>query len=338
MQKIGFSALALSIAFLPGTLLATDAETTISHGFSTFGALKYLPDFPYFDYVDPEAPKGGTISFQGTGASRTFDSLNMFILAGEPAQGLPRLYDTLMARAFDEPDAVYGLLAESIEYPEDRSYVIYRLRDGAAFHDGAPVTAEDVRFTIGILEEEGLPTYRLLLEDVAEVTVIDELTVRVDFAEDATTRDLPAEIGLLPILPAHYYADVDFTRSTIEPPVGSGPYLVEDADPGRSVTYCRDPDYWGAELPVNIGKDNFDCVVYEYFADRTAAFEALKSGAYLFHEEFSSAIWATGYAFPALENGWVVQEVIGDNRPSGTQGFWLNMRKEKFRDIRVREA
>ncbi len=338
MRKIGIGALALSMTLAPALAWATDAETAVSHGFSTFGELKYPPDFAHFDYVDPDAPKGGTISFQGTGASRTFDSLNAFILAGEPAQGLGRLYDTLMARAFDEPDAVYGLLAESIEYPADRSYAIYTLRDGAEFHDGEPVTADDVRFTIDILLEEGVPSYRLLLEDVSEVTVIDDRTVRVDFAEDAMTRDLPAEIGLLPILPEHYYEEVDFTRSTIEPPVGSGPYVVEDADPGRSITYCRNPTYWAADLPVNVGKDNFDCIIYEYFADRTAAFEALKSGDYLFHEEFSSAIWATGYEFPALENGWVAREVIDDDRPSGTQGFWINMRKEKFQDVRVRQA
>ena len=338
MRKFGFGALALVVALAPAGGYATEGATTVSHGFSTFGVLKYPADFPHFDYVNPEAPKGGTISFQGTGASRTFDSLNAFILAGEPAQGLGRLYDTLMARAFDEPDAVYGLLAETVEFPEDRAWVIFTLREGALFHDGEPVTAEDVKFTLEILREEGIPSYRLLLEDVAEVTVLDPRRVRVDFAPDAVTRDLPAEIGLLPILPAHYYETVDFTRSTMEPPVGSGPFVVEDADPGRSITYCRDPDYWGAGLPVNVGRDNFDCVVYEYFADRTAAFEALKSGEYLFHEEFSSQIWATGYEFPALERGWVIREEIDDQRPSGTQGFWINLRREKFQDIRVRQA
>ncbi|MEM0937433.1 MAG: extracellular solute-binding protein [Pseudomonadota bacterium] len=346
MGKIGFETdiawlaaaplLALSLATAPAAAAEDDLIT--SHGISTFGILKYPPDFAHFDYVDPNAPKGGTISFQGTGASRTFDSLNYFILAGEPAQGLLRIYDTLLARAFDEPDAVYGLLAESVAYPPDRSYVIYTLREGATFHDGEPVKPTDVVFTLNTLREDGVPSYRILLDDVADARVLDARRVRVDFAEDAMTRDLAADIGQLPILPEHYYADVDFTRSTMEPPVGSGPFLIEDADPGRSITYCRDPEYWGADLPVNIGKDNFDCVVYEYFADRTAAFEALKSGEYVFHEEFSSAIWATGYEFPALENGWVVQEVLDNDTPSGTQGFWLNLRKEQFQDIRVRQA
>ena len=317
---------------------AAAQETIVSHGISTFGELRYPPDFPHFDYVDPEAPKGGEISFRGTGASRTFDSLNAFVLAGEPAQGLTRLYDTLLARAYDEPDAAYGLLAESVEYPPDKAWVIFELRAGARFADGHPVTAEDVAFTFETLAEDGLPAYRLLLDDVAATEILGERRIRVVFRDGAMTRDLPVEVGQIPVLPAHYYETVDFTRSTMEPPLGSGPYLVEEADPGRSITYCRNPDYWGAELPVNVGHDNFDCMVYEYFADNVAAFEALKSGDYLFHEEFTSAQWATAYDFPALENGWVVREVIPDERPSGTQGFWINLRKEKFRDPRVRRA
>ena len=331
-SRTALSALALTLAS-PAV-----AETTISHGFSAFGELKYPPGFAHFDYVNPDAPKGGEISFRGTGASRTFDSLNAFILPGEPAQGLTRLYDTLLARAYDEPDAAYGLLAERIEYPDDTAWAVFTLRAGARFHDGHPVTAEDVAFTFEILAEEGIPSYRLLLEDVAATEVLSEREIRVTFAEDAMTRDLPGEIGQVPILPAHYYTDVDFTRSTMEPPVGSGPFVVEDADPGRSITYCRDPDYWGADLPVNVGKDNFDCVTYEYFADNNAAFEALKSGTYLFHEEFTSAQWATAYDFPALEEGRVLREVIPDARPSGTQGFWINMRREKFADPRTRQA
>jgi len=317
---------------------AAAQETIVSHGISTFGELKYPRDFPHFDYVDPEAPKGGEISFRGTGASRTFDSLNAFVLAGEPAQGLTRLYDTLLARAYDEPDAAYGLLAESVEYPPDKAWVIFELRPGARFADGHPVTAEDVAFTFETLAEDGLPAYRLLLDDVAGTEILGERRIRVTFRDGAMTRDLPVEVGQIPVLPAHYYETVDFTRSTMEPPLGSGPYLVEEADPGRSITYCRNPDYWGADLPVNVGHDNFDCVVYEYFADNVAAFEALKSGDYLFHEEFTSAQWATAYDFPALENGWVVREVIPDERPSGTQGFWINLRKEKFQDPRVRRA
>ncbi len=314
------------------------AQTIESHGISAFGELKYPPDFPHFDYANPDAPKGGTMSFRGFLASQTFDSLNAFILAGEPAQGLDYIYDQLMVRAFDEPDAVYGLLAEKIVYPEDRSWVIFTLREGARFADGHPVTAEDVAFTIDILKTEGSPLYRTPLADVVGGTVLSEREVRVDFAEGAKTRDLISEVGQLSILPKHYYDEVDFTRSTLEPPLGSGPYVVSDLDQGRNITYCRNPDYWAADLPVNRGRNNFDCYRYEYFADNTAAFEALKAGVYLFHEEFYSAIWATGYDFAALDKGWVKREVIPDDRSSGAQGFWFNMRKPKFQDRRVREA
>ncbi len=313
-------------------------STTISHGISAFGELKYPADFPHFDYVNPNAPKGGTMSFRGFLASQTFDSLNQFILAGEPAQGLGYIYDTLLTRAFDEADSVYGLLAEKIEYPEDRSWVIYTLREGATFADGHPVTADDVVFTIEILQAEASPIYKIALEDVAKVEALSELEVRVEFAEDAQTRDLISDVGTIPILPRHYYDEVDFTRSTLDPPLGSGPYLVDSADAGRQIVYCANPNYWAAELPVNVGANNFDCYRYEYFADNTAAFEALKAGVYMFHEEFFSALWATAYDFPALDNGWVKREVIDDGRPSGAQGFWFNTRKPKFQDRRVREA
>lgn len=325
---------------LTGVLAAAGAgaETTVSHGISAFGPLKYSADFTHFDYVDPAAPRGGELSFRGTGASRTFDSLNLFILAGEPAQGLELLHDTLMVRAFDEPDAVYGQLAESVEYPADRSFAIFTLREGARFSDGEPVTAADVVFTLRTLQEDGAPNWRLRLDDVTEVDALDDRRVRVAFDPTVATRDLISQVGLIPILPEHYYAEVPFEQSTLEPPVSSGGYRVADVEPGRSITYCRDPDYWGAGLPVNIGQYNFDCVVYEYFLDNNAAFEALKVGAYLFHEEFTSAIWATGYDFPAVENGWVVRETIPDERPSGAQGFWFNLRRDKLADARTREA
>jgi microcin C transport system substrate-binding protein len=288
--------------------------------------------------VNPDAPKGGTMSFRGTGASQTFDSLNAFILKGEPAQGLDLIYDTLLARAVDEPDAVYGLLAEKLEYPADRSWVVFTLREGATFADGHPVTSDDVVFTFATLKEKGAPRYQIDLRDVASVTALSPREVRIDFAEGAQMRDLIANVGTYAILPAHYYETVPFEDSTLEPPLGSGPYVVTRADPGRSVTYCRNDDYWGADLPVNVGANNFDCIRYDYFADSTAAFEALKAGAYLFHEENFSAQWATGYDFPALTREWVIREEIPDARPSGAQGFWFNMRREKFQDRRVREA
>ncbi|MEL6168152.1 MAG: extracellular solute-binding protein [Pseudomonadota bacterium] len=316
----------------------SDGHVTVSHGISAFGDLKYAPDFAAFEYVNPDAPQGGTMSFRGALASQTFDSLNDFILTGEPAQGLPRLYDTLMVRAYDEPDAVYGQIAETVELPEDRSWAIFNLRPEARFTDGVPLTAEDVVWTFETLKAEGSPRYQIRLKDLVGIEALGPHRVKFTFADDVPTRDLASDVAQIAILPKHYYGEVDFTRSTLEPPVGSGKYVVSDVDAGRSVTYCQVEDYWGADLPVNQGTDNFECFRYEYFLDNTASFEALKSGEYLFHEEFTSATWATAYDFPALDRGWVVQDVISDGRPAGTQGFWFNMRRPQFQDIRVREA
>ena len=322
----------------PAAATEGSGEVITSHGISAFGDLKYPADFPHFDYVNPDAPQGGTMSFRGTAASNTFDSLNPFILAGEPAQGLGLLYDSLLAGSADEPDSAYGLIAETLEYPEDRAWVIFNMRPEATFSDGHPITAEDVVFTWEILLEKGAPGYRISLQDIENVEALDTHRVKFTFREEAAKRDLPMLAGGLSILPKHYYEDVDFARSTMTPPVGSGQYLVADARPGRSIRYCKNPDYWAKDHPANVGASNFECYLYEYFADQTAAFEALKVGAYLFHEEFSSLIWATDYDFPALGSGWVIQEILPDNRPSGTQGFWFNLRRDKFQDPRVREA
>ncbi|MEM1129275.1 MAG: extracellular solute-binding protein [Pseudomonadota bacterium] len=314
------------------------AELTRAHGISAFGELKYPPDFSHFDYVNPDAPKGGTLSFRGQGASRTFDSLNPYILAGEPAQGIERIYDSLLVPAFDEPSAAYGQIAESLEFPEDRSFVIFNMRPEARFSDGEPITAEDVVWTLNTLKTEGHPRFRIAVQGVESAEALGPHRVRVNFAEDVPTRDLPSEIGQLPVLPQHYYENVAFNRSTLEPPVGSGAYVIDRVDPGRSIRYCVQPDYWGADLAVNVGHDNFECVVYEYFADNTAAFEALKSGTYLFHEEMTSALWATGYDFPAIRNEWIERKVLEDGRPSGAQGFYMNMRRPQMQDPLVREA
>lgn len=336
----GIVAAGMLAAWAGGAAAEDPAAPTVieSHGISTFGDLKYPADFKHFDYVNPEAPKGGTMSFRGTGASQTFDSLNAFILKGEPAQGLGLLYDSLLVGSADEIDSAYGLVAESLEYPPDRSWVTFHMRPEARFGDGQPITAEDVVWTFETLRDKGAPTYRIMLADVAGAEALDPHTVRFTFKEGVPTRDLPGLVGGLSILPKHYYATVPFENSTLTPPVGSGQYQVAAVQPGRSIRYCRIPDYWGKDLPVNVGSSNFDCYVYEYFGDNTAAFEALKSGQYLFHEEFFSAIWAKDYNFPALNKGWVKREELPDNRPSGTQGFWMNMRKPQLQDIRVREA
>ena len=322
----------------PPAPAAAGSDVIVSHGISSFGDLKYPADFKHFDFVNPDAPKGGTMSFRGTGASQTFDSLNAFILKGEPAQGLGLLYDSLLTGSPDEPDAAYGLIASTLEYPRDRSWVIFNMRPEAKFSDGVPITAEDVVFTWKVLLEKGEPSYQIQLKDIETVEALDPHRVKFTFKPGASTRDLPALAGSLSILPKHYYDTVEFADSTLVPPVGSGQYVVADVKPGKSVKYCRVPDYWGKDLPVNVGASNFDCYVYQYFADNTAAFEALKVGDYLFHEEFYSSLWATAYDFPAIQKGWVKREELPDHRPSGTQGFWFNLRREKLQDPRVREA
>ncbi len=337
------SLLLLAAALLAGAARADDAAPAApkiirSHGISTFGDLKYPPDFRHFNDVNPDAPQGGTMSFRGTGASQTFDSLNAFILKGEPAQGLGLLYDSLLTGSPDEPDAAYGLIASGLEYPEDRSWVIFDMRPEATFSDGVPITADDVVFTWQILLEKGAPSYQITLRDIETVEALDPHRVKFTFKPGSSFRDLPALAGSLSILPRHYYDKVDFAQSTLTPPVGSGQFVVAEANPGKSIKYCKNPDYWGKDLPVNVGVNNFDCYVYQYFADNTAAFEALKVGDYFFHEEFYSALWATAYDFPAIGKGWVKRVEIPDARPSGTQGFWFNLRRAKLQDPRVREA
>ena len=323
----------LALAALPGAGLA---ETVISsHGVSTFGDLKYPADFAHFDYVNPDAPKGGEYS---TWAFGTFDSLTPYILKGNAGAGSTVFYDTLLTGNLEEPDAMYGLVAERMEYPEDRSWVIFYMRPEAMFRDGTPVTAEDVKFSYEILVEKGRPSFKTTFQDFQSVEVIDTHTIKFTFNPDGPLRELLMTAGGIPILSKAYYETRDFAESSLEAPMGSGPYDLLSVDPGRSVAYKRRDDYWGKDLPVNIGHNNFDVIKYEYFADYSAALEAFKGGAYNYREEFSSRDWATGYDFPAVEKGHVIVETLPDGRPAGTQGFWFNLRREKFSDPRLREA
>ncbi len=307
------------------------------HGLSTFGDLKYAPDFHHFDYVNPDAPKGGKVSQVGPGGTLTFDSFNLFILKGDRAQGLEFLYDTLMARALDEPDAVYGLVAQSAEVAADGMSVVFKLRPEAKFADGAPVTADDIVFSFDALKTKGHPSYRIVLRDVEKAEALDQSTVKYSFKGDLV-KPLPIEVAQLPVLPKAYYATRNFEETSLERPVGSGPYKIGQFSQGRYVSYERRDDYWAKDLPVNRGRFNFDEVRYDYFRDRTLELEALLANAIDFREEFTSKDWATGYDKPMVRDGRVQKISLPDETPSGAQGFFLNTRRAKFQDIRVRQA
>lgn len=330
MKRIGTAGLAIA-------LMAGAAMAEPRHGLSTFGELKYEADFQHFDFVNPQAPKGGRLSLIGPVASDTFDSFNGFILKGDPAQGIDLLFDSLMARATDEPDAVYGLVAESADLSPDRTSITFALRPEARFADGTPLTADDVCDSFRLLKAHAIETIRITLRDIqsCEVTAPQVLTYR--FSGDKT-RDLPLTVASLPIFSKAFYAKEDFTSSSLTPPLGSGPYEVKDFKPGEFVTYGRRGDYWAKDLPVNRGRYNFDEVRYEYFRERAAGFEALKSGVLDVREEYTSRDWATAYNFPALLDGRVKQTVLPDETPSGAQGFFFNLRRPQFQDIRVRKA
>jgi microcin C transport system substrate-binding protein len=326
--------LLLAAALAAPSALAVEGP---SHGLSSFGELKYPPDFKHFEWVNPDAPKGGRLATIGTAARGTFDSFNAFILKGDAAQGLEYVFDSLMSRAYDEPDAVYGLVAQSAELAPDRSSVTFRLRPEAKFANGSALTADDVVFTFNALKEKGHPLYRVQLTDVSKAEALDAHTVRYTFT-GREIRDLPLVVAGLPILSKAYYATREFDQTTLDLPLGSGPYAVSEFKPGTFVTYKRRDDYWGKDLPVNRGRFNFDELRFEYFRDRTAALESFKAGVFDLREEFTARDWATAYDIPAVKDGRLIRLVLPDESPSGAQGFFLNTRRSKFSDVRVRKA
>ena len=318
-------------------MAATTAAAEPRHGLSTFGELKYPEDFPHFDYVNPDAPKGGRLATMGTLAISTFDSFNGFILKGDAAQGLGFIFDSLMIAAGDEPNAFYGLVAREADLAPDKRSVTFRLRPEAKFADGSPLTADDVAFSLDTLKEKGHPSIRLSLKDVAAAEALDRTTIRYSFKGDLV-RDLPLVIAALPIFSKTYYATREFDATTLEPPLGSGPYKIGGFRQGTFVSYMRREDYWARDLNVNRGRFNFDEIRYEYYRDRTAALESLKAGAFDLREEFTSRDWATAYNVPAVKEGRLLLLDLPDARPAGTQGFFLNARRSKFQDVRVRKA
>jgi ABC-type oligopeptide transport system substrate-binding subunit len=307
------------------------------HGLSAFGDLAYPADFKHFRWVNPDAPKGGRLAMIGTAALTTFDSFNPFILKGDPAQGLGYLFDSLMTPGLDEPDAVYGLVAHSAELAADRSSVTFRMRPEARFSDGSALTAADVVFSFDILKQKGHPLIRSQLRDVARAEALDAHTVRFSFAV-AMSRDLPLVVAGLPVLSQAYYARREFDETTLEPPLGSGPYKLDAYKSGTYVSYKRRDDYWGKDLPVNRGRYNFDELRYDYFRDRAAGLLAVQAGEIDLREEFTARDWMTGYDVPAVKAGRLLKLTLPDETPSGAQGFFLNMRRPQLADMRVRKA
>jgi len=318
------------------------AQASDRHGMSAFGDLKYPPDFPHFSYVNPNAPKGGVFSQIGPNRQynqsfQTFNSLNSFILKGDAAQGMELTFATLMARSGDEPDAMYGLAAKSVRISDDGLTYRFTLRPQTKFHDGTLLTAQDVVWSLATLKEKGHPIITQQLRDFAAADAPDESTVVMHFAEKRG-RDVPLFVATLPIFSRIYYSKKPFDESTLDSPLGSGAYKVGRFQVGHFIEFERVKDWWGAELPVSRGQANFDIVRFEYYRDREVGFEGFTAKNYLFREEFTSRTWATRYNFPAFKDGHVKRDVLPDDTPSGAQGWFINTRREKFKDRRVREA
>ena len=332
VQASAIAAASSMASFSPVIGPAAAQET--AHGLSLFGDLKYGPDSAHFDYVEPNAPKGGTLHLATVG---TFSTLNPFTLKGVSAAGAGFPFESLLEGAADEPDAAYGLIAAEVALAPDRRSVRFLLRPEARWHDGTPVTAADVAFSFEILTTEGAPSFATQLAGVDRVETSGDRNVTFHLV-DPDNRKLPLIVGGMPIVSEAYFRGRSFGETTFEPPLGSGPYRVGKVDAGRSIAFERVADYWGAALPVMTGRYNFDTIFIDYYRDRTVLVEALKAGEYDFHEEFTSKVWATQYDIPAVEEGWLVKDVLPDNTPSGVQAFFINTRLPKFQDRRVREA
>ena len=341
-RVLGMGVGALTAPWLRGARAADEGAGAGSHGMSAFGDLKYPADFSRFDYVNPDAPKGGTFSLIPSLRAYnqsffTFNSFNAYILKGEGAQGMDLTFATLMARAGDEPDAMYGLAAKSVQISADKTSYRFTLRPEARFHDGTKLTAHDVAFSLTTLKQKGHPLVIVQLRDMVQAEASDDATVVVTFAAKRG-RDVPLYVAGLPIFSRAYYATRTFEESTLDIPLGSGPYRVGKFEVNRYVEYERVKDWWAADLPVSRGSFNFDIVRYEFYRDRDVAFEGFTGKNYLYREEFTSRIWATRYDFPAVKDGRVKLETLPDRTPTGGQGWFINTRRDKFKNPKVREA
>ena len=328
----------LALGLAAQDLRAQDQTVIVSHGISTFGNLKYPADFKHLDYVNPDAPKGGEMAQWAFG---TFDSVNMFSIKGNAAGSGGTPYESVLTGTGDEIGASYCLMCTTMEYPEDRSWVIFNLRDDVKFSDGSPVTAEDVLFSYNLFREKGIPEFRAVFnEQVASAEVLDPLKIKFTFAPDIPYRDLPATLGSIQVFSkADYEANKrNLEESTLEFFLGTGPYVLDSMKVGQQIIFRRNPDYWGKDHPLNVGSNNFDRIRIEYFGDTVAAMEGFKAGVYTFRTENSSKNWATAYDFPAVLDGSVKKELIPNGNIASGQAFLFNLRREKFQDPKVREA
>lgn len=320
---------------LCGSLFFSPVQAQPQHGLAMHGTLKYPSDFTHFDYVNPNAPKGGELRLADQGP---FDSLNPFITKGQTPDGAALPFDTLMDSAADEPFSEYGLIAETVETPPDRSWVIFTLRKQARWHDGQPITADDVIFSLETLRTKGAPHYRFYYAGVDKMEKLGDRRVKFSF-KPGDNRELPLILGQLPILPKHYWQGKTFDETTLVPPLGSGPYRVGKFEPGRFITYERVADYWAKDMPTQKGRYNFDRIRYDVYRDGTVALEALKAGEYDLRLENESKKWATGYSdWDAVKTGKAVLREFRHGMPSGMQGYAFNLRRPLFGDVRVREA
>ena len=340
MRRWGAAAVVFGAALIGGVAWAQapmpqPAPVEPRHALAMHGEPKYGPGFDHFDYVNPQAPKGGAVVLAAIGD--TFNSLNPYILKGDAAAGLGLMYDTLLTSSADEAFTEYGLAAQSVEVPPDRSWIVFTLRPEARFHDGTPMTAEDVAFTFETLQTKGQPFYRYYYGSVDKVEVLGARRVRFSFVP-GENRELPLILGQMPVLPKHYWEGRDFEQSSLDLPLGSGPYRIKRFEPGRFIEYQRVPDYWGRDLGVNKGQYNFDTIRYDYYRDSTVAIEALKAGEYDFRYENSSKAWAVSYDTPAIDDGRLVKRKFPNQNGSGMQSWAFNLRRPLFQDPEVREA
>jgi peptide/nickel transport system substrate-binding protein len=325
----------ISLLILTLLLPSGSNQAMAADGIAMHGSPHETAGFSYFPYVNPDAPKGGRITFAMQGS---YDSLNPLIVKGEPADGVrDYVYESLLARANDEPFTLYGLIAESVDTPPDRSYVEFTLDPRARFSDGVPVTVDDVIFSIELLRDHGRPNHRSYYKKVTKIEKTGTRKVRFTF-DHSGDREMPLIIGLMPVLPKHLINPDTFENTTLTPLIGSGPYVIDKVDPGKSITFKRDPNYWGRDLPVNRGRYNFDEIRFDYYRDAGSMFEAFKSGLVQLREEDDPTRWTEGYDFPALRDGRVIKEELPLETPAGMSALVFNTRRPLFADQRVREA